>query len=107
MVYRPFLSTSFLDIKRTHFVIRDDNGVPKKHPINIDLSENQEGVVLDLENENSNVNITVDDSIMHEIDMIIDSPYNDIFRGNELGNVLSCSGGSDILQGNGGKDTCH
>ena len=96
---------SFISKEHVRFLVGDDDGVPKKHPINIDLSENEEGVVLDLENENNNINITVDDSVMHEIDMIIDSPYDDILRGNELGNVISCSGGSDILQGNGGKDT--
>ena len=53
-------------------MIRDDNGVLKKLPINIDFSVNQEEVVLDLENRNNNVNITVDDNIMHEIEMIID-----------------------------------
>ena len=36
---------------------------------------------------------------------MIDTPHNDQIIGNTLGNFFLCSGGSDFLQGNGGKDT--
>jgi hypothetical protein len=43
----------------------------------------------------------------------LDSPQDDIVRGNGLNYLLSCSGGSDHLTGEGGRDTymieetCH
>ena len=41
----------------------------------------------------------------NDVKVILDSKHNDILKANILGNFLSCTGGSDSLQGNGGKDT--
>ena len=86
-------------------VTEDDDGIPRKHPLSIDLSEYQNGVQLNLQNSSDNQNVTVDAELADEVKVVVDSPHNDTLIGNALGNFLSCSSGSDYLQGNGGKDT--
>ena len=88
------------------FVIdEDNNGTTRKHPLSINLGENEYGVVLDLMHPENCVNITVNSEIADEVKSILDSPYDDQLIGNVRGNFFLCSGGSDFLQGNGGKDT--
>jgi hypothetical protein len=86
-------------------VEEDDLGVVRKHPLTIDLSENQYGVRLDLLQPESSINITINTEIADEVKTVQDSPHSDELVGNNLGNFFTCSGGSDYLQGNGGQDT--
>ena len=78
---------------------------PRKVPVTVDLKNNPNGAIIDLENPTNSQNIVIDAETAQEVKSVFDSPYDDVIRGNEWGNVMSCTGGSDILRGNGGKDT--
>ena len=96
----------FISADGIRFVVKeDDYGIPRKHPLSIDLSEYQFGVRLNLQNSSDNWNISVNEDLADEVKIILDSPHDDTLIGNGVGNFLTCSGGSDFLQGNGGKDT--
>ena len=88
------------------FMVKEDGfGILRKHPFIIDLSENQGGVFLNLLSPNTSRNISVDLDVAMEVKTVLDSPHNDFVVGNALNNFLGCSGGSDHLAGNGGRDT--
>ena len=96
----------FVSKDYVRFVIGEDNEEsPKTISMTIDLGGYTSGVILDLMNINHNRNIQVNQEVMHDTKVILDSPHDDTLKGNILGNFLSCSGGTDFLQGNGGKDT--
>ena len=96
-----FVSSDYI-----RFVVKEDeSGIPRKHPLSIDLSEYQHGVRLNLQNPSDNQIIHVDTELADEVKVIIDSPHDDTLIGNAIGNFLSCTNGTDFLQGNGGKDT--
>ncbi len=87
-------------------VIQNKKGSPATVSITVDLVNSQTGVTLDLESMDQDKNIEVNDEVRNDVKLILDSPFNDILKGNLLGNFISCSeGGDDYLQGNGGKDT--
>ena len=90
-----------------NFFVETDitTGLPKKVPVTIDLKKNANRVIVDLKNPTNSQDIVIDAETAQEVKSVFDSPYNDVIRGNEWGNVMSCTGGSDILRGNGGKDT--
>ena len=90
-----------------NFFVETDitTGLPKKVPVTIDLKKNTNRVIVDLKNPTNSQDIVIDVETAQEVKSVFDSPYNDVIRGNEWGNVMSCTGGSDILRGNGGKDT--
>ncbi len=54
-------------------VEEDDLGVVRKHPLTIDLSENQYGVRLDLLQPDGSINITINTEIADEIKTVQDS----------------------------------
>ena len=94
----------FTSVDYVRFAVEeDDMGVVKKHPLTIDLSENQYGVRLDLLQPESSINITISSEVADEVKTVQDSLHNDNLIGNNLGNFLTCSGHSDYLQGNGGQ----
>ena len=90
-----------------NFFVETDitTALPKKVPVTIDLKKNTNRVIVDLNNPTNSQDIVIDVETAQEVKSVFDSPYNDVIRGNEWGNVMSCTGGSDILRGNGGKDT--
>ena len=96
-----FVSKDYVQFK----VGEDEDGLPLKHPLSIDLSQYQYGVRVDLKEPVNSVNITIISEEADEVSVMLDSPHNDVLIGNDLGNFMGCSGGSDILQGNGGKDS--
>ena len=99
---------TFASSDHVTFTVQDDDtstAIARKHPLTIDLSESQNGVILDLLHPEECENITDNSEIADEVTTILDSPYNDNIIGNMIGNILSCSGGYDFLQGNGGRDT--
>ena len=79
--------------------------IPGKVPVTIDLKKSDKGVIIDLMDPSNSQGIVIDADVAQEVKSIFDSSYNDVIRGNEWGNVMSCTGGSDILRGNGGKDS--
>ena len=97
----------FISKEWINFFVETDitTGLLKKVPVTIDLKKNTNRVIVDLNNPTNSQDIVIDVETAQEVKSVFDSPYNDVIRGNEWGNVMSCTGGSDILRGNGGKDT--
>ena len=97
---------NFMSADYVHFTVElNSTGVPLMVPITIDLGKFKFGVVIDLNNSRNNVNYTANKEEMNDVKSIFDSPYNDVLRGNALGNFLTCTKGADTLRGNSGKDT--
>ena len=105
---------NFLSKDYVQFTVElNSTGVPLLIALTIDLSEYKHGVLIDLNDTRHNVNYTVNKEEMNDVKVIFDSPYNDTLIGNALGNFFTCTGGSDYLKGNSGKETyiadinCH
>ena len=97
---------TFVSSDYVMFIVNEDDlGIARKHPLTINLGDNQNGVILDLMHPENCENITINSEIADEVKTVLDTPQDDRIIGNMLGNFFLCSGGSDYFQGNGGKDT--
>lgn len=87
---------AFLSSDHVTFSISNsqDSGLVKT-PLMVDLSTEKHGSTIELNQA---------DQQFHSVVTVFDSPYDDVIVGNTLGNFLSCSGGTDRLQGGGGSD---
>ena len=99
--HATFLSKDFVQFT----VELNANGGLLLVPLTIDLGKYKHGVVIDLNETGHNINYDINSAEMRYVKTIFDSKYNDWLIGNALSNILACTGGSDVLKGNTGKET--
>ena len=79
-----------------HVQTMDVNSAPRKIPVMLDYSKNNNKLNIDL-SDKTNLEF-------EKVATVLDSPYDDKIVGNRQSNFLSCTGGSDFLRGNEGSD---
>ncbi|XP_043919253.1 uncharacterized protein LOC122794689 [Protopterus annectens] len=79
----------------TFHISEDKNSGIIITPLTIDFSMHEQGITIDL---------SAGDKRLESVVTIFDSPYDDHIISNNFGNFLSCSGGTDYLEGRDGMD---
>ena len=97
--------TTFVSKDYITFLVVGNTKNLRKDAITIDLSKYKHGVTVNLQNPDLNSGIVISSEASRDVKLLLDSPYNDCLMGNIRNNIMTCSGGSDYLQGKNGSDT--